>query len=141
MVAVVALPALPALVAYVALATVPVTLAPGILVNPAPDPLNWLPVMLPVADINPPVNKLPLVVFPVTFKLLNVPTEVMVFCAAVCSVPVINAPALPIVAALTVAAVTVPPVVILPAVTVPDALNAPLTLAPLLITQVLLVLL
>ena len=33
-----------ALAATVALATVPVTLAPGILVNPAPDPLNCEPV-------------------------------------------------------------------------------------------------
>ena len=38
--AVVTVPAVVALAALVALDTVPVTLAPGILVNPAPDPLN-----------------------------------------------------------------------------------------------------
>ena len=35
----------PAVVAEVADATAPVTLPPGIDVNPAPDPLNWLPVI------------------------------------------------------------------------------------------------
>ena len=41
-------------------------------------PPNTLPpVMLPVADINPAVNKLPLVVLAVTAKLPKVPTAVI----------------------------------------------------------------
>ena len=63
--------------AVVAEATVPVTLPPGILVSPAPDPLNCDPVTVPVAEINPPVSRLPDVVLAVTVKLLSVPTEVM----------------------------------------------------------------
>ena len=39
--------------------------------------MNTLPVMLPTADINPPVNKLPEVVLPVIVTLVNVPTLVM----------------------------------------------------------------
>ena len=45
----------PATTAVVAFGTVPVTLAPGILVRPAPDPLNCDPVTVPVTDTNPPV--------------------------------------------------------------------------------------
>lgn len=88
-VAVVAVVAEPALVAKVALATVPVTLAPGIDDSPAPDPLNWdavtvpvaltnpavrmlPPVMLPVAVINPAVETLPPVTLPVTLTVVPV---------------------------------------------------------------------
>lgn len=35
------------------------------------------PVILPAEDTIPPVNKFPLVVLPVTFKLPNVPTLVI----------------------------------------------------------------
>ena len=35
------------------------------------------PVILPVADINPPVNKLPLVVLAVTVNAPSVPTDVI----------------------------------------------------------------
>ena len=62
------------------------------LVNPAPDPLNCDPVTVLVADINPPVNKLPLVVLPVTAKLPNVPTDVILVCAAVVKVPTMLVP-------------------------------------------------
>ena len=81
----------PAVVAEVALATVPVTLPPGIDVSPAPDPLNWLPVIWPVALTSPPVIKLPDVVLPVTAKLLSVPTLVMLGCALVVTVAAVVA--------------------------------------------------
>jgi hypothetical protein len=68
--AVVTVPAVVAVTALVAFGTVPVTLAPGIDVNPAPDPLNCEPVIWPAADIKPPVKTLP----PVTLPLaLNTP--------------------------------------------------------------------
>ena len=46
------------------------------------------PVMLPVADIVPIVDTLPTVAVPLTLRLVSVPTDVMLVCAAVCSVPV-----------------------------------------------------
>ena len=73
--------------AVVAEGTVPVTLAPGIDVNPAPDPLNWLPVtvlvtltVVPVCVVAltlAPPNTLPPVMLPVTARLPNVPTDVI----------------------------------------------------------------
>ena len=59
LVALVAVVAEPALVAKVALATAPVTLPPGIDDSPAPDPLNWDAVTVPVALTNPAVRMLP----------------------------------------------------------------------------------
>ena len=67
----------PALVAYAALATVPVTLVPGIAVNPEP-----LPVNTPVFAVI-----LTAVTVPFTPKPVNVPVEVMFGCAAVVNVP------------------------------------------------------
>ena len=81
------------------------------------------PVILPVALISPPVNKLPLVVLAVTVKAPNVPTAVIFVCDAVVNVPTILVPD------------KLPPVIL------PLALSAPVTLAPLLTTQMLLVLL
>ena len=46
---------------------------------------------LPAAEIKPLVNKLPLVVLPVTVTEVNVPTEVMFGCAAVVTVPAVVA--------------------------------------------------
>ena len=46
---------------------------------------------LPVDEINPPVKILPLVVLPVTLKLVNVPTLVMFACAFVVTVPAVVA--------------------------------------------------
>jgi hypothetical protein len=62
--------------AVVALATVPVTLPPGIDDSPAPDPLNWDAVTVPVALTNPAVRMLPPVTLPVTLTAVpnNVPT-------------------------------------------------------------------
>ena len=57
-----------------------------------PLPINTLPVILPVADINPAVSKLPLVVLAVTVSAPSVPTEVILVCAAVANVPVILVP-------------------------------------------------
>ena len=45
----------------------------------------------PVADIEPPVSKLPDVVLPVTVSDVNVPTEVMLGCAAVVTVSAVVA--------------------------------------------------
>ena len=73
------------------------------------------PVMLPVADIKPPVSKLPLVVLAVTVNEPNVPTDVTFVCAAVANVPVILVPdKLPPV--MLPAADITPPVRILPPV-------------------------
>ena len=141
----------PAVVADVADGTVPVTLAPGILVKPAPDPLNWLPVTVLVTDTVVPVcvvaftlappNTLPPVILPVTAKLPSVPTEVMLVCAAVVSVPTMLVPdRLPLVMLpVTAKLVSVPTEVILPCaavVTVPAVVadvadgTVPVTLAP-----------
>jgi hypothetical protein len=75
-VAEVAVAALPAVVAYVALATVPVTFAPGTLVNPKP-----LPIKRPAV----------VVMLPLTVKLVNVPTLVILGCAAVVTVAAVFA--------------------------------------------------
>ena len=69
----------------------PVTLAPGILVRPAPDPLNCDPVTVPVALINPIVVRLPTAAVPLTVTVVSVPTEVMLACAAVVTVPATTA--------------------------------------------------
>ena len=87
--------------AVVAVATVPVTLAPGMLVNPAPEPLNAVASTLPlalrvVAEITlapvilPPMPP-PVVILPVTLKLVNSPTLVILGCAAVVTVPAVVA--------------------------------------------------
>ena len=60
--AVVTVPAVVALVAVVALPTVNDEAVP---VNPVPAPLNDDPVTVPVADIKPPVNRLPPFTLPV----------------------------------------------------------------------------
>ena len=61
-----------------ALATVPVTLAPVIALNPDPLPLILAPVILPVE-----------------LKLVKIPTEVMLACALLVTVPaVVAVPAL-----------------------------------------------
>ena len=95
-------------------------------------PTNTLPVdilavavviILPLDEINPPVNKLPPVMLAVTAKLPRVPTEVIFVCEAVCKVPV------------RLVANTLPPVIL------PLALSIPCTCMPLLATQVLAVLL
>ena len=83
--------AVPAEVANVALATVPVTLAPVNELNPEPLPLMFAPVMLPVAEIKPPVLTLPPSTFPVTVTLVNVPTLVMLGCAFVVTVAAVVA--------------------------------------------------
>ena len=131
--AVVAVAAEPALAANVALATVPVTLAPVILLRPDPLPLILAPVILPlelndvsvptdvilgwaavvtvpavvavVADPTVPVtlapvialnpDPLPLILAPVMLPLelndVNVPTLVILGCAAVVTVPAVAA--------------------------------------------------
>ena len=95
-----------ALSAYVALATVPVTLAPVIAVSAEPLPTNTLPVILPVALINPVDSKLPPVILPATLILLpdtfpeilpiKLPAVVMLpaalICPAVDKLPVIILP-------------------------------------------------
>ena len=58
----------PAVVAEVALGTVPVTLAPGIDVNPAPEPLNCEPVTCPLA-LSTPVMYSPVVAQTTTFEV------------------------------------------------------------------------
>ena len=70
------------------------------------------PVMLPVADITPPVSKLPAVVLAVTVNEPNVPTEVMLVCVAVVNVPTILVPD------------KLPPVIL------PLALNTPVMYSP-----------
>ena len=55
-------------------------------------PVKLDPVIVPAELINPAVNKLPPVTFAVTVKLLKVPTEVIVGCAAVAIVPINEAP-------------------------------------------------
>ena len=62
----------PATTAVVAFGTVPDTLAPGMLVRPAPDPLNCDPVTVPVAEINPTVRRLPPSTLPVTDTIVPV---------------------------------------------------------------------
>ena len=57
----------------------------------APEVFKLPPVMVPAAVIIPAVLMLPLVVLPVTARLLKVPTEVMLGCAAVVTVPAVVA--------------------------------------------------
>ena len=118
----------PAVVADVADGTVPVTLAPGIDVSPAPDPLNCDPVtvlvtltVVPVCVVAftlAPPSTLPPLMFPVTAKLVNVPTEVILVCAAVD-----NVPAIPVTLRL-------PPVMLPVTETVAPVCVVALTLAP-----------
>ena len=92
----VAAPKLPTLALPVAL-SVPAILAPVVVATNTLVPLGaklMLP-LAPVIIVNAPVstrlplvNKLPPVTLPVTLKLPNVPTEVMLVCAAVDNVPV-----------------------------------------------------
>ena len=90
--------------ADVALATIPVMLPPGIAVRPAPDPLN-----------------LPAVTLPLTDKAVNIPTEVMLACAASLTVLATDA--------LGTAPVTLAPgIEVSPA---PDPLNLPAATLPL----------
>ena len=80
------------------------------------------PVILPVAEINPPVRILPPVALPVTVKLPNVPTAIIFVWLAVVSVPTILVPdKLPPVT-LPVADIN-PPVKMLPPVILPVALT------------------
>ena len=79
--AVVAEPAVPDETAYVAFATVPVTFAPTIELNPLA-----LPVNTPVFAVNATA-----VTVPLTPSDVNVPTEVMFGCAAVVIVPAVVA--------------------------------------------------
>ena len=76
--------AVPALVENVAFATVPVTLAPVIDDNDEPFPLTLVntPTVAPI---------LPTLALPLTDKLVNVPTLVMLGCAAVVTVPAVVA--------------------------------------------------
>ena len=80
---------------------VPLNLAAGIVpelifapfnaLRPAPDPLNWLPVTVPVALTRPAVLKLPPCTLPLTDNDVSVPTDVMLPCAAVVTVPAVVA--------------------------------------------------
>ena len=83
---------LPVALTVPAVATLPPVMVPVALTVPAVSTLP--PVMVPVALTVPAVAKLPPVTVPVTLKLDNVPTDVMLGCAAVLSVPatVVNAP-------------------------------------------------
>ena len=70
----------------------------------------------PVAEITPPVSKLPDVVLPVTVSAVSVPTDVILGCAAVVTVPAVVADV-----ALGTVPVTLPPGIdVSPA---PDPLN------------------
>ena len=79
--AVVTVAAVPALVANVAFATVPVTLAPAIALSPLP-----LPVNTPVFAV-----MFAAVMLPLTPSDVSVPTEVILGCAAVVTVPAVVA--------------------------------------------------
>ena len=56
-----------------AVGTVPVTLAPGMDVNPDPDPVNDDPVTVPVTDTDEPV-----ITPPTTLELVTVPVTLTV---------------------------------------------------------------
>ena len=60
-------------------------------VSPVPAPVNELPVTVPVALTKPAVRMLPPCTLPVTLTLDNVPTDVMLGCAAVVTVPAVVA--------------------------------------------------
>ena len=111
---VVTVPAVVADVADVALATVPVTLAPGIDESPAPDPMNVLAVTLPVADTMPLEIKLPVVMLPVA------DTMPPVIKLPACVLPVaLNTPALILPATTLPVVVIIPDVIKLPTVALP----------------------
>ena len=94
------------------LASVP-TLVATIPVNAEPFPTKKLPVTLPVADIKPAVNKLPDVLLPLTLRLVNTPTEVMLACAFAVTVPAVVAdPAVVAYVALATGPVTLPPEIV-----------------------------
>ena len=117
--------------AVVAEATVPVTLAPGIDVRPAPDPLNCDPVTWPAAEINPPVSKLPDVVLPVTVSAVSVPTLVILGCAAVVTVAAVVADAtVPVTLAPGILVRPAPDPKYVAAVMLPDALMRPMLTLP-----------
>ena len=95
-------------------------------------PKTFPPTRLPVADTIPPVLMLPPVALPVTVKLVNVPTEVILVCAAVVSVPTMLVPDRlpPVMLPVTAKLVNVPTEVMLvcaavvkvPTILVPDRL-------------------
>ena len=87
-------------------------------------PVNAPPVMAPVAEIRPAVRILPPCTLPVTDKALKVPTEVILVCAAVNSVPV-RLVALTLPAVKLPVALINPPVNMLAPVTLPLELIAP----------------
>jgi len=121
----------PALTVTLALANVR-TLAVPFCMDVASIPVSWLPlpnrklpVILPVADTDPPVTRLAAVTLPLLlivpeFSDVSVPTEVTLGCAAVVSVPLTLVPARLPPVMLPVAEI-VPPVTTLPAVTLPVA--------------------
>ena len=77
---------------------------------------------LPVALTMPAVNTLPPVALPVTAKLPNVPTDVMLVCAAVVRVPTMLVPLILPPVILPVALI-IPPVSTFPLVIFATALN------------------
>jgi len=86
--------------------------------------LLLLVLILPTAEISPPVNKFPPVTLPVTVKLVNVPTDVMLGCAAVVTVAAVVAKT-----ALEIVPIKLPPVM-LPVVLIvfdPNELNRVVT--------------
>ena len=101
----------------------PVTLAPGIEVSPAPDPLNCDPVTVPEALIRPTVVRLPTAAVPLTVKVVSVPTLVILPCAAVVTVPATTA----VVAFGTVPVTLAPGILVRPA---PDPLNCDPVICP-----------
>jgi len=136
-----------ALVAEVALPTVPITLAPTNELNPLP-----LPVNTPVFAVNATA-----VTVPFTPKVVNVPTLVILGCAAVVTVPAVVArgtvpvtlaPAKEVklapdptnkLAEITLAPVRFPPepdVDILPKLALPVVFNVPATLTPVPVTTI-----
>ena len=66
-------------------------IVPALNNNEPPAKLALFPVMSPVALIKPPVFRLPTLALPVTLRLSRVPTEVMLGCAFVYTVPASNA--------------------------------------------------
>ena len=85
-------------------------------------PLRLPPVILPVADTIPPVNIFPPVALPVTVRLVNEPTEVILVCAAVVNVPVILV-TLRLPPVMLPVADTIPPVSKLPVMVLPVTLK------------------
>ena len=87
---------------------------------------------LPAALIDPPVSKLPPVTLPLTLNAVNVPTEVILPCAAVVTVPAVVAEVALV--ALGTVPVTLAPVIELSAaplpICVPVTLPVTLTVVP-----------